>query len=188
MGARVPLTHTSLKIDQWREYLKDYHSNEIVQFLEYGFPLGLVTNPKLESSVKNHSSSYRFYQYVDEFFSKGLKRNEVCGPFRVPPFDWVHVSPLMTAPKKPESRRAVFDATYGIHSLNNNTPKDLFLDAPCEYDYPSVDTFRDIVLREGKGSFMWKRDLSRFYLQIPLDPVEYPRVCCVWRGKLYFFI
>ena len=188
MGARVPLAHSRLKIQNWREYLRDYPHCEILQFLEYGFPLGLSKDPVLEPSLKNHSSAYLFFPFVDEFFSKGLSRNEICGPFRTPPFEWVHTSPLMTAPKKPDSRRAVFDATYGLYSLNNNTPKDYFLEMPCIYDYPSIDAFKDVVLDEGQGCFMWKRDLSRFYLQIPLDPVEYPRVACVWRGQFYFFV
>ena len=64
----------------------------------------------------------------------------------------------------------------------------MYLDNPCVYDYPTVDDFKLLVLNAGKGCFIWKRDLSRFYLQIPLDPLEYPKVCCVWRNRLYFFV
>ena len=188
LGARIPLSHTSLNIKNWHELLMDYPHREIVQFLEFGFPLGLQQEPVLESSLKNHSSSYQYYDFVDDFFRVGLEQREIAGPCRVPPFPCVHVSPLMTAPKKPGSRRAVFDATFGTYSLNNNTPKDIFMDEKCHYDFPTVDEFKDIVVKEGRGSFMWKRDLSRFYLQIPLDPVEYPKVCCIWRGNLYFFV
>ena len=35
---------------------------------------------------------------------------------------------------------------------------------------------------------MWKRDLSRFYLKLPLDPVEYSRVAVVWRAFFFFFV
>ena len=35
---------------------------------------------------------------------------------------------------------------------------------------------------------MWKRDLSRFFLQLPLDPFDYDKVGCIWRGQLLFFI
>ena len=35
---------------------------------------------------------------------------------------------------------------------------------------------------------MWKRDLSRFCLQLPLDPTEYHRVGIVWRGLFFFFV
>ena len=93
----------------------------------------------------------------------------------------------MTAPKKPDSRRAVFDASFGLYSLNNNTPKDQWCETLSLYDYPKVDDFAELVVNEGRGCYIWKRDLSRFYLQIPLDPVEYPKVCFVWRNKLFFF-
>ena len=35
---------------------------------------------------------------------------------------------------------------------------------------------------------MWKRDLSRFFLQLPLDPTEFHRVGLVWRGLFFFFV
>ena len=188
-GARIPLYHSKLKIECWRDRLVGYEYPEIVQFLEYGFPLGLTTDPPplLQSTLRNHGSAYQYYNFIDEFISVGLDKNQLTGPFRSPPFPYIHISPLMTAPKKPDSRRAVFDATYGEFSLNNNTPKDTFLDTPCVYDYPQVDDFRDLIINAGRGCFIWKRDLSRFYLQIPLDPLEYPLVCYVWRNRIYFF-
>ena len=188
-GARIPLYHSKLKIECWRDRLVGYEYPEIVQFLEYGFPLGLTTDPPplLQSTLRNHGSAYQYYNFIDEFISVGLDKNQLTGPFRSPPFSYIHISPLMTAPKKPDSRRAVFDATYGEFSLNNNTPKDTFLDTPCVYDYPQVDDFRDLIINAGRGCFIWKRDLSRFYLQIPLDPLEYPLVCYVWRNRIYFF-
>ena len=188
LGARIPLVHTRLNIQKWREHLVGYDQADIVQFLEYGFPLGLSTDAVLSSSLQNHGSSYQFYDFIDEFISTGLSRCELSGPFSIPPFPSVHVSPLMTAPKKPDSRRAVFDATFGDFSLNKNTIQDSYCDSPCLYNYPTVDDFKNIVLKSGRGCFMWKRDLSRFYLQIPLDPVDFPKVCCIWRKKMYFFV
>ena len=189
-GARISLEHSRLKIGNWRKYLSGYDDAHIVQFLEFGFPLGLSENPKpiLKSSLQNHGSAYQYFDYIDSFISMGLERHELAGPFEESPFHSIHISPLMTAPKKPHSRRAVFDATFGEFSLNNNTPRDSYCDSPCVYDYPSVDDFKHLVLKAGRDCYIWKRDLSRFYLQIPLDPVEYPKVCCMWRKKIYFFV
>ena len=186
-GARISLQHSQLRIDRWRQCLKNYHEPELVQYLQFGFPLGLTEDPSLVSTLRNHGSAYQYFDFVDEFIATGLVRCEIAGPFETAPFMDLHTSPLMTAPKKPDSRRAVFDATFGEFSLNNNTPRDTYLNNPCVYDYPSVDDFKQLILEEGRGCFIWKRDLSRFYMQIPLDPVEYPKVCYVWRKKLYFF-
>ena len=190
MGARIPLRHTKLNIQSWRRLLKGYDYAELLQFLEYGFPLGLTSDPApiLMSALSNHSSSYQHYTYLDKFFATGLEKRELTGPFKSPPFESLHVSPLMTAPKKPDSRRVVFDATFGDYSLNKNTLSNSYCDSPCIYDFPTVDDFKDLILKCGRGCYIWKRDLSRFYLQIPLDPVDYANVCCVWRRSIFFFV
>ena len=188
MGARIPLQHTRLNISRWRHHLIGYEDSHITQLLEFGFPIGLTDNPhSLISTLRNHGSSYQYFTHIDEFLSTGLERRELAGPFRVPPFPMVHVSPLMTAVKRPDSRRAVFDATFGEMSLNNCTPQDTYLSQPFSYDFPKIEDFRRIVVECGPGSYCWKRDLSRYYLQLPVDPTEYPLLCFVWRSLMFFF-
>ena len=165
-----------------------YEHADVLQQLEFGFPLGLVDVPDLQSCTRNHGSSYAYYTHVDKFVSEEIKLGGLTGPFeKVPWWDMV-LSPLMTAVKKPSSRRTVFDASFGTFSLNNSTPGENYLGQPCIYTYPKLDDFRRLVLRCGPGSFMFKRDLSRFFLQIPLDPVEFHRVGMLWRGLFFFFI
>ena len=190
LGARVPLQHTSLNIEKWRHHLIGYDGADIVQFLEYGFLLGLADNPPpvLQSSLRNHGSSYQYYPYLDEFLATGLERCELAGPCFVPPFHGVHVSPLMTAVKKPAGRRAVFDGTFGEYSLNNGTPPDVYLNDTFSYDFPKVEDFKRFVLESGPGCYMYKRDLSRYYLQLPVDPTQYPLLCVIWRKALFFFL
>ena len=94
----------------------------------------------------------------------------------------------MTTHKKPKDRRSVFDATFGDKSLNNATPSDLYMGQPAHYTFPKIEDFKEMILRSGKGAYMWKRDLSRFFLQLPLDPTEYHRVGFIWRGFYFFFI
>ena len=188
-GARIPLAHTGLKIANWRRHLIGYGDNvELLQFMEFGFPLGLVESPDLSPCDRNHGSAYQFYPHIDKFVTAEILRGGLTGPFSAPPWATFMISPLMTAPKKPDSRRPVFDATFGDKSLNNATPGDCYLGTPTCYSYPKIDDFRKIVLACGEGSYLWKRDLHRFYLQIPMDPVEYRHVGFVWRGAFFFFI
>ena len=188
LGARVKLKHVRLKICRWRYHLRGYEHVDIVQHLEFGFPLGLQELPDLCSSQRNHGSAYNFFPHVDKFVVDEVVKGGVTGPLEKSPWWNVMVSPMMTAPKKPDSRRTVFDASFGERSLNNATPSDCYLGQPCIYTYPKIDDFRRMVLRCGEKSYMWKRDLSRFFLQIPLDPVEYSRVCFIWRGLFFFFV
>ena len=188
LGARIKLRHVGLKTERWRYHLKGYERADIVQHIEFGYPLGLNEVPELESSMRNHGSSYAFYSHVDKFIAEEIKLGGVTGPFdKVPWWDTI-ISPLMTAPKKPASRRTVFDASFGDFSLNNATPSNMYLGQPCVYTYPKIDDFRRMVLRCGRGCFLFKRDLARYFLQIPLDPVEYHRVGFLWRGLIFFFI
>ena len=188
-GARIPLAHTGLKISNWRRLLTGYgEDNELLQFMEFGFPLGLVDTPVLSACERNHGSSYQYFPHIDKFIAAEITRGGLTGPFTHPPWSNLMLSPMMTAPKKPNSRRPVFDATFGDHSLNNATPSDHYLGTPTVYTYPKIDDFKRIILSCGRNCFMWKRDLHRFYLQIPLDPVDYQHVGCIWRGIFFIFV
>ena len=188
-GARIPLVHTGLNIENWRKHLIGYgEADELVQFMIHGFPLGLADAPKLTPCDRNHGSAYQFYPHLDKFVVNEIKSGGLTGPFKSPPWTDLMLSPLMTAPKKPSSRRSVFDATFGEDSLNNSTPGDQYLGTPTIYTYPKIDDMHEIILRCGQGCFLWKRDLHRFYLQIPMDPVDYRNVGFVWRGLFFLFI
>ena len=161
LGARIRLVHTDLNIDSWRKHLIGYEHADLCQLLEFGFPIGLSNpTPVLVSATSNHGSSYSFYPWIDKFLTTGLSKKYMAGPFHEQPFERVHLSPLMTAEKKPDGRRPVFDATYGELSLNNGTPSDQYLGQPLDFTYPKIEDFRRLVILKGKGCFMWKRDLS----------------------------
>ena len=63
----------------------------------------------------------------------------------------------------------------------------MYLGEDYEFSFPKLDDFSKLVLEFGPGCYMWKRDLSRFFLQLPLDPLDYDKVGCIWRGQLLFF-
>ena len=188
LGARIKLPHVKLNIERWRFHLIGYENADIVQLLEYGFPLGLSELPDLESCTRNHGSAYMWYKHVDKFVATECEEGGMTGPFTRAPWWHTVVSPVMTAHKKVKSRRTVFDATFGDKSLNNSTPSDQYLGLPCKYTFPKIEDYKMMVLKAGRGAYMWKRDLSRFYLQLPADPTEFNRICLVWRGLFFFFL
>ena len=187
LGARIPLAHTTLRVDRWRHHLLGYEAAELIQHLEYGFPLGIRDLPEIETCTRNHGSSYGFYPYLDKFIVGEIQKAGLTGPFQEAPWPDLICAPLMSAPKKPDGRRAVYDATYGEKSLNNATPTDMYLGQPCVYTFPKINDFRLMILSCGKNSYMWKRDLHRYFLQLPLCPSEYHRVGFVWRGLMFHF-
>ena len=118
----------------------------MLQFLEFGFPLGLVEDYVLCSNLKNHSSSYEFFSHVDKFIAKELEFGGITGPFLTSPYSPIMISPLMTAPKKPASRRAVFDASFGDFSLNLNTPEKIYVGEYFNCMYPKLYDFSSLIV------------------------------------------
>ena len=186
-GAKVKLQHSNLNIDLFRQHLKDYDDLEILSYLEYGFPLGLSQVFFLEPLTRNHSSSYQYYSYLDKFLAKGISLAECTGPWPDAPIDPVMISPMMTADKAPNSRRSVFDASYGDFSLNQNTHEKEYLGDDYSFKFPSVLDLADLVVELGRGCLLYKRDLSRWFLQLPVDPGDYDKLGFIWRGKFWLF-
>ena len=187
-GARVPLSHSKLRVDKFRELLKDYDDIGILQLIQFGFPVGLAQEFDIKSCTQNHSSSYEYFSYLDEFVMKEISLTGMTGPFSSPPFKATMVSPLMTAVKKPGSRRPVFDGTYGDLSINNNTPEKEYLGEACDFSFPTVLDLANLILKLGPGCLLYKRDLSRWFMQLPLDPGDYDKLGVVWRGSWFLFI
>jgi hypothetical protein len=188
IGARVSMPHVGLNLDRWRYHLTGYEDKEIIQFMEFGFPLGLSDLPDLECATRNHGSAYMWFDHVDKFVCTEVMEGGVTGPFEKAPWWNTIVSPLMTAHKKVRSRRTVFDATFGERSLNNSTPSDFYMGLPCKYTFPKIQDYQNMILKCGQGCWMWKRDLSRYFLQLPLCPTEYHRVGIIWRGLFFLFV
>ena len=189
-GARIPLAHNNINVKKFRSYLLEfsYPHIHLLQFIEFGFPLGLWTDAFLQPSTSNHSSAYTYHSYIDKFVESELIKLGVTGPFESSPWEQIMVSPLMTAPKKPASRRAVFDASFGLFSLNKNTPEKAYHDSEYEFTFPKIDDLADKIAELGQNCLIWKRDLSRFFLQLKIDPYEYDRMGFVWRSKLFLFV
>ena len=144
-GARIPLAHNNINVAKFRSYLTKYQYPHlhILQFIEYGFPLGLWSDAFLEPCVKNHSSAYSYFTYVDKFVESELAKLGVTGPFETSPWENVMLSPMMTAHKKPSSRRTVFDASFGLFSLNKYIPEKSYHETEYEFSFPKIDHFAD---------------------------------------------
>ena len=56
MGARIPVA-SQLNINTWKSYLTGYWDNQIVDLLQYGFPLDFDRSPLLQGTYVNLSSA-----------------------------------------------------------------------------------------------------------------------------------
>ena len=52
--------------------------------------------------------------------------------------------------------------------------------------YPRVDDLVNLIKDQGRGSLLFKRDLSRAYRQIPIDMGDACLVEYAWNGHIFF--
>ena len=45
-----------------------------------------------------------------------------------------------------------------------------------------------MITKEGRGCLLWKRDLKRWFMQLPVDPADYDKLGFVWRGCFWWFV
>ena len=139
LGARIPVV-SNLNIDNWKFHLKDYWDKQLLDLLEFGFPLDFDTNTVLTSTEENHASATQFVSHVETYIKKEIKHGAILGPFEHKPID-LHVSPFMTR-DKPDSdtRRTIVDLSWPKgQSVNAGVQKDKYLGSDFVFNYPSVD-------------------------------------------------
>ena len=91
LKCRIPVS-SNLKIENWRLYLAEYWDQQIVDLLQYGFPLDFDRQCQLISTEVNHASAIQNSDHVKHYFQEELTHKAILGPFTQPPFP-IHVSP-----------------------------------------------------------------------------------------------
>lgn len=100
LGARIPVK-SGLHIQNWRVALSDYHDKEILNYIEFGWPVGYHRLTPPANTYENHQSAKSHSADVDDFIATELRMGAILGPFVQPPFyPWMRTSPIMTRPKK----------------------------------------------------------------------------------------
>ena len=170
MGIRVPVS-SKLNIKNWKYYLADYWDKQLVDLLEFGFPLDFDRNCELHSTEENHASGRDYTYDIECYIQEELKHGAMLGPFDQKPIP-LHISPFMTR-EKPDSevRRTIVDLSWLKNlSVNAGVVKDKYLGSSFILNYPSVDDIVKKVPQLGPGSLLYKVDISRAFRQLKVDP------------------
>ena len=97
LGLRIPV-NTQLKVEAWRHHLKDYWDQQLIDLIQYGFPLDFDRNCVLGETMDNHASAKEHASHVDKYIQEELKFGAMIGPFNEKPCT-LHISPFMTRDK-----------------------------------------------------------------------------------------
>ena len=167
---------SGLNIAKWRELLAGYSDEGIVEFLEFGWPIGIDRHAILQSYDTNHASARAFPADVEHYVATELGHSALLGPFDGPPLPVCHFSPLMTKPKKDSIfRRVIIDLSWPKgQSVNDGISRTDYIDGPMTISLPTPDDMEMAVVRAGRGCFLYKTDLSRGYRQLRVDPLDWP--------------
>ena len=188
-GARIPV-QTEWRLEALAQELQDYDDLEVVDFMRYGWPANKLPYDNTCSVTKtNHSSADDYLEFIDGHIEKELKSRAIFGPFDYIPFtDRVAISPMSTRPKKGSTdRRTIMDLSFPPgKAVNNGIPKDTYLGLQIKLKYPTVDDLAQKISEAGPRIWMWKRDLAKYFRQIPLDPGDYHLFGLRWRNKMYW--
>ena len=185
-GARQRIP-SGLCITAWRGYLRDYHDQGLVDYLAYGWPVNFNRATPLCSTLVNHPTATNFAGDVEAYIRTELGLGALAGPFDEPPVPFLHVSPLMTRPKKDsELRRVITDLSWPPGgSVNEGIVWDHYIDGPTTIRLPTVEFMENKLMELGAGAYMYKSDLARGYRQLRVDPMDWPLLGLRYNGMYY---
>jgi hypothetical protein len=95
------------------ELSQGFHDLQILDLIQYGFPLDLDKSSFIPNlAVTNHGSALQFPAEVDTYFREETHFGAMLGPFLDHPFPDLHCNPLMTAPKYGNKHRIIVDLSF----------------------------------------------------------------------------
>ena len=168
LKCRIPVT-SNLKIENWRSYLDNYWDQQIVDLLQYGFPLDFNRQCQLVSTEVNHASAIQHSHHVQQYLQEELTHKAILGPFTQPPFS-IHVSPLMVRDKQDsDQKRTIMDLSWLSYTLH----------------YPSIDNITAALSKLGPAAQLFKIDISRAFRQIKIDPGDIDLLGMKFQGQYF---
>ena len=166
---------SQLNPDVWEQCLKDYWDSQLCHLIRYGFPLDFNRNSQLGQNSKNHRSATMFPDDVEAYIQEEIGFGAIVGPFSDPPFQELHISPFMTREKPGGAhRRVIMDLSFPQGgAVNTYISKDTYLGTDFILTLPSIDHITSKIKQLGKGSLIYKVDISRAFRHIKIDPRDY---------------
>jgi hypothetical protein len=168
--------------------MKGHPDISLVDFLQFGFPIGFDSNHTLQSTDQNHASSLNYPAHVQAYLKKEADEHSMLGPFPAKPFwPWCHINPVMTRPKKnSDDRRVILDLSWPLHaSVNGGTELSTYFGEPYKLLLPTVDDIAQIIAFYGHHTYLWSLDLQRAFRQLRIDPLDWPMIGISWDQQFY---
>ena len=166
---------SQLNADVWETLLENYWDKQLPFLIRYGFPLDFDRSSILGKNTKNHTSALAFPQDINVYLQEEISHGAIFGPYKDPPLSDLHTSPFMTRPKPGAShRRVIIDLSFPHgQAVNSNISKFQYLGTDFILTLPSIDNITNKVKKLGKGSLLYKIDISRAFRHVKINPRDY---------------
>ena len=183
MGAHIRL-NSQLNVKKWEEYLCEYWDKQLLQFIQFGFPMGFNRECPLHHDAENHSSATDYPVDIQMYLDEEVAFGAIVGPFKSNPITDGHISPFMSRPKpNSEFRRVIVDLSWpkGM-SVNDGVDKHGYMGSDFSLTFPSLDYLTTELARLGRGAHIYKVDVSRAFRHLKMDPYNYDLLGLSWNG------
>ena len=122
----------------------------------------------MSSVLVNHSSANDYPGAIEAY-------NAILGPYDSPPIADLHVSPFLTREKTgSKNRRVIVDLSYPHNqSVNAGVASDIYLDPEFILTLPSIDYITSQICQMGRGTKIYKIDISRAFCHVRIDSGDY---------------
>ena len=182
---------SGLNVHAW-EAIKTGHPDDtlVLDGVQYGFTLQYTGPPNpTESHVNNHSSANTFPTKVREYIRKELEHGAMLGPFKTPPFEWVHISPIMTrekAAESPEKRWIIVDLSFPEgNDVNSHIVKNMVNGVIYHHALPTMDDLDRKVQERDYECYAYAVDIACAYRNFRSDPLAWPLLGVATHGHTY---
>ena len=181
------LVKSQLNVTEWKKVFKNYWDQQLVQLVEFGFPLDFNRNSVLYHDEKNHSSAIEFQADIQAYLDEEINHGAIMGPYDANPIPNCHVSPFMTR-KKPNApnRRVIIDLSWPKNaSVNMGVDKNSYLGSEFSLPFPTVDDITKELVKLGPGCHIYKIDVSRAFRHLKIDPGDYDLLGLHWDAVFF---
>ena len=174
LGSRIPGC-SQLNVEEWQKVLFDNWDLQLIELIRYGFPLDFNQYCPLSSDKRHHSSAVQFQTYVDAYLAEEKKFGAILGPFTENSITICHSAPFMTREKSGlDNRRVIMDLSWPKdHSVNAGIDNNSYLNTEFALTFPTVNHVAQEFKKLGRGAHLFKIDISRAFMHIKVDPVDY---------------
>ena len=174
MEAQIEI-ESQLNPDAWDKYLENYWDKQLPLLIRYGFPLDFNPASPLQHQEINHASANLFTKDVAHYLQEETSFKAILGPFDAPPIENLHISPFMTRPKpSSDHRRVIIDLSFPKgQSVNQGVSSEQYLNTAFILSLPTIDNITQKICKYGKGSLIYKIDISRAFRHVKIDPDSY---------------